>query len=132
MLLFLALIFDIKTDKVPNVLILCGYLTGMLNLVIKYGGFGVLRCILIIAVVWLCFMPVYVFGGLGGGDCKLLAWPALFLESGLLKCYFLIFLCGGVIALYRLFVNKKKTFHFTAAAFLGVIILFIGEVLKVV
>lgn len=122
-LLILALICDLKTDKVPNVLILLGYGAGMANFVIKYGMPGILWSVFAIMAVWLCLLPVYILGGLGGGDCKLLAWIVLFFDAGqVLECYFLIFLCGGMIALAKLIVEKKRTFHFTAAVFLGVIV----------
>ncbi len=125
-LLFFALICDLKTDKVPNVLILSGYGTGMVNFVIKYGLPGILWSVLAVAAVWLCLLPVHALGGLGGGDCKLLAWIVLFFEAGqLLECYFFIFLCGGIIATGKLLMAKGRTFHFAAATFFGVILFWV-------
>lgn len=127
-LLFFALICDLKTDKVPNMLILLGYGIGMVNLVMGYGPVGILWGVLAVAAVWLCLLPVHALKGLGGGDCKLLAWIVLFFEAGhVLECYFFIFLCGGIIAIAKLWITKKRNFHFTVATFLGVI-LFLGKV----
>jgi len=122
-LLFVAFICDMKTDKVPNKLILLGYGIGLANFVIKYGPLGILFGIMAVGAVWLCLFPVYRMGGLGGGDCKMLAWTVLFLEPDmLLECYFFIFLCGGIIALIKIVLAKGRTFHFTIAALLGVMI----------
>ncbi len=122
-LLFVAFIFDIKTDKVPNKLILLGYGIGVVNFMIRYGFVGILFGILAIGAVWLCFFPVYRMGGLGGGDCKLLAWMVLFIMPDmLLECYFYIFLCGGIIAFIKIVLTKGRMFHFTIAALLGVMI----------
>lgn len=124
-LLFVALICDLKTDKVPNVLVILGYGIGMVNFVLRFGLLGILWSILAVAAVWLCLFPVYAIGGLGGGDCKLLAWIVLFFDAGqLLECYFFIFLCGGVISVTKLLTARGRTFHFTVAAFLGVILFF--------
>ncbi|MBE5948420.1 MAG: hypothetical protein E7261_05245 [Lachnospiraceae bacterium] len=122
-LLLIAFICDLKTDKVPNILILSGYGIGVVACVLRYGANGVIWGIFLVVAVWLICMPVYLLGGLGGGDCKLLAWIVLFFEpEQLLECYFFIFLCGGVIALIKLIAAKRRTFHFTVAAFLGVIV----------
>lgn len=122
-LLFLALIFDIRTEKVPNSLILVGYAAGAINFVMWYGAIGFLLSILSVFVVWICLMPVFLYGGLGGGDCKLLAWIVLFFRTECLtECYFMIFLCGAVIALYKKFIRGRRTFHFTMAAFAGVLL----------
>ena len=122
-LLFVAFICDMKTDKVPNKLILFGYGIGLVNFVIRYGPLGILFGIMAALAVWLCLFPVYRMGGLGGGDCKMLAWTVLFLEPDrLLECYFFIFLCGGIIAIIKIVLAKGRTFHFTIAALLGVMI----------
>ena len=122
-LLFVAFICDMKTDKVPNVLVLLGYGIGIVNYMLKFGLPGILWSVLAVLAVWLCLFPVYALGGLGGGDCKLLAWIVLFFDVGqLLECYFFIFLCGGVVALVKLLMARGRTFHFTVAAFLGVIL----------
>lgn len=122
-LLFIALICDLRTDKVPNKLIVTGYVLGAVGLVFKHGPVGALWCVLLVAAVWLCLMPAYVCGGLGGGDCKLLAWIVLFLEKEQqLECYFLVFACAAVVAVLKLFITGRRTFHFTIAAFMGVLL----------
>ena len=122
-LLFVAFICDMKTDKVPNVLVLLGYGIGIVNYMLKFGLPGIFWSVLAVLAVWLCLFPVYAIGGLGGGGCKLLAWIALFFDAEqLLECYFFIFLCGGLIALVKLFMSRGRTFHFTVAAFFGVIL----------
>ena len=120
-LLFVAFICDMKTDKVPNKLILSGYGIGVVNFVLRYGPFGILFAVAAVLAVLLCLIPVYRIGGLGGGDCKMLAWMVLFLEPEMLpECYFFIFLCGGIIAIIKIVLKKGRTFHFTIAALFGV------------
>ncbi len=127
-LLFLALVFDMRSYKVPNVLILIGYVSGAIGLCMQYGVSGILISLISIAVVWLIFSPFFIIRGLGGGDCKLLAWIPLFLRyEWILECYFLIFVCAGTVGVLNYFITKKRRFRFSIAAFLGVIILYMIE-----
>lgn len=116
------MLFDIRSYKVPNVLILTGYAVGTINLCARHGVTGILISIISIAIVWLIFFPVYTIRGLGGGDCKLLAWIPLFIKAEwILEGYFYIFVCAGVVGVIKLVFRKSKRFRFTIAAFLGVL-----------
>lgn len=127
-LLFLALVFDMRSYKVPNVLVLIGYMTGTISLCMQHGAAGILISLISIAIVWLIFSPFFIIRGLGGGDCKLLAWVPLFLRYELiLECYFLIFACAGMVGILNYFISRKRRFRFSIAAFLGVVILYIKE-----
>ena len=124
-LLFMALLFDIRSYKVPNVLILIGYGIGAICLCIQHGTAGILISLISIAIVWLIFSPFFITRGLGGGDCKLLAWIPLFLRyEWILECYFLIFACAGMVGIISFAITKKRRFRFSIAAFLGVIFLY--------
>ncbi len=67
----------------------------------------------ILTILLLC--PVYLAGGLGGGDVKLFAVTALFLSSNeLLYVLILSFVIGAVIGLIKVVSKKEfsKTIHF--------------------
>ncbi len=69
----LAAVFDLKTGKVPNVLIILGLLTGLLYAFARGGLSGMLdalsRCLAIMAIFYLFF----IIGTMGAGDVKLYA-----------------------------------------------------------
>ncbi len=122
------MLFDIKSYKVPNVLILTGYAAGTINLCARHGAAGILISIISIAIVWLIFSPVYIIRGLGGGDCKLLAWIPLFIKAEwILESYFLVFVCAGVVGVVKLIFRKNRRFRFAIAAFLGVLWCILGH-----
>lgn len=119
---FLAMIFDIRSCKIPNKLIIAGYATGIINLCIRHGPAGIFIGLCSIAIVWLIISPVYMLRGLGGGDCKLLAWIPLFTAPELiLEQYFYIFVCAATMGVLKLLVHKKRQFRFAIAAFAGVL-----------
>ena len=102
-LLLVSTWFDIRTKKIPNLLIIVGLFS-----VIAYtgysGGFSkiiyaVAMCILTIA---LCF-PLFRLHGIGAGDIKLLALiAALHGMERLLYVSFVMFTCAGIYILWKL------------------------------
>jgi len=101
-LVIVAGIYDVLWRRIPNWLVLPGFLLGLgLNALLgsdyapglKEAGIGV-------GLAFLIYFPLYVLGGMGAGDVKLMAaiaaiagwknWLIIFIFSGIL---------GGVIAL---------------------------------
>jgi prepilin peptidase CpaA len=95
-----AMVWDVRTRRLPNVLTLGSAAAGVAFATIESGGSGTAWSI----VGWFAgialFLPLFALGGLGGGDVKLLAAFGAWLGPvGALWTAFAAALFGGVIAL---------------------------------
>ena len=121
-----AALQDLKKDKIYNVYVLLGILTGWLLCLATEGPRG-----LPVRMGWtvcaLCIMmPVYLIGGLGAGDVKFLAGVASFLPY---REWFIVtgaaFLMTALYGIVRLAVTRSLhgTVHFAVPVFAGVLLL---------
>lgn len=95
---------DLRTGRIPNVLTLTGLGVALVlrsTGAMAAGGFGILGAGLAGAALALALsFPLFVLGGLGGGDVKLLVAVGAFLSpSRLLVALAVMAILGGVIAL---------------------------------
>ena len=120
--LFLAVVFDLKKRRVPNLLVLAGYGAGVAGLGIQHGIRGAVSGVFLAAAALACFMPLYIAGMLGGGDCKVLSWIALFAGRASPDCYLYVLVCAGFAALFVRFILGKRTFCFTVPVFAGAVL----------
>lgn len=98
-LLTLAAVCDIRTQRIPNLLVLTGLVLGLAWHGWRGGGPGLLLSLEGIAVAGLALLP-YAVGGLGAGDVKLLgAVGALMGPLFLLWTLLGTVLAGGLLAL---------------------------------
>ncbi|HUP01724.1 MAG TPA: prepilin peptidase [Gemmatimonadota bacterium] len=98
-MLGVAVVFDLRTRRIPNVLTVTGLLVA---LALRAGaGTGSLMAGLAGAGIALALtFPLVMLGGLGGGDAKLLAAVGGFLGPGSLPTALLVTaLTGGAMAL---------------------------------
>jgi len=92
-------IWDLRTRRIPNWLVLTGLLLGFLLNGFLFYGQGVLRSAGGMGLALLIYLPMYVLRGMGGGDVKLMAalgaiagwrlWLGIFIVSAIL---------GGILA----------------------------------
>jgi len=98
-LLTLAAVCDIRTHRIPNLLVLLGLVLGLVGHGWRGGGPGLLLSLEGVAVAGLALLP-YALGGLGAGDVKLLgAVGALMGPVFLLWTLLGTVLVGGLLAL---------------------------------
>ena len=95
---------DLRTGRIPNVLTLTGLGVALVlrsTGAIAAGGFGILGAGLAGAALALALsFPLFILGGLGGGDVKLLVAVGAFLSpSRLLVALAVMAIVGGLIAL---------------------------------
>jgi prepilin peptidase CpaA len=80
-LLAIAMLTDFRDRRIPNSIVMIGLVIGVLG----HGwsaGFGGLAVGAIGACVGLlCFLPLYIAGGMGAGDVKLMAMCGAFLGA---------------------------------------------------
>ncbi len=96
----IAMIMDIKWEKVSNQWIFLGWTAGAVCGTVQGGLTGAARFLFGAIVPVIILFPLFAARMLGTGDIKLFSVLAGFMELGvLLRCMLLSFLIGGVIAL---------------------------------
>ena len=100
LVLFLASLWDFKKGKIPNLLIIVGFLYGLMRVFYYQNLFrhipGILFPILLL-------YPLFKIGTIGAGDIKLLSVIGLyisFMES--IYCMFLAFVIGAIFSILRM------------------------------
>lgn len=99
LLIFIAVITDIRSHRIPNWLTASILLAGLGTQIILSGSNGLIFSLSGIALGFICFFPFYLKQGMGAGDVKLMAAIGSFLGfkfTFLAAAYTLIF--GGIIA----------------------------------
>lgn len=97
---FSGMLFDIKTDRIPNMLIAAEIATGFLYQVLSLGTLGLPAFLAGLVVPFMVTYPLFLFRMLGAGDCKLLM--ALGSVAGFpLNAQIMLWslLCGAVMAI---------------------------------
>jgi prepilin peptidase CpaA len=100
-LLLAAAFSDIQTRRIPNRLILLGFITSF-GIQIFFGGDGRFFSWTLGLLSGLgLFMPLYFFRAMGAGDVKLMAMVGAFLgPTSILGAALTILLAGGILALF--------------------------------
>ena len=109
-LLFIALISDIKTYRIKNVIVYPYIIAGIVTNTALYGlnGFGASLSGTLVPVLLLIFL--YILRMLGAGDIKL--FGAIGAIMGVEFALFTIaysFLAGGIIAIVLILIRKNST-----------------------
>ena len=95
----LAAVSDVRTGRIPNWLTFGAMAGGLVFSAIHAGGSGVVTSLFGGLVGLALFLPLFVLGGMGGGDVKLLAAVGTWLGPfGALQAALWASLAGGVLA----------------------------------
>lgn len=95
-----AAVIDAREHRIPNWLVGPCLLTGLVLRWAMEGRGGLWDSFAAISLALLATIPIYLLGGLGMGDCKLLAAVGVWL--GLYQMVFVLFgtaLAGGILAI---------------------------------
>ena len=121
LLLAVAIVMDLTSDRIPNWLIVMGTAVGL------WQSDQFCRSILLYACIVLIFFPFFGSGALGAGDVKCFAMISLYLTfSCLLWALFFTFLFATIFSVYRILQNRsfflqKSKIHLAVPIFLGVV-----------
>lgn len=103
-----AVVMDLLFDKIYNEWILISIMTGLSCSVWKGGGEGLLMSLLTMTIPLIVLYPLFMIGGLGAGDIKLLAAVGCFLTvRGIVITIGLSFLTGAVISLLKMLAERN-------------------------
>ncbi len=101
LLLLLAALADLKTDRIPNGFVVLGGCIGILGRLL--GGVDMRRTFLSVLLAFLLLYPLFRIGAIGAGDIKVLMMVGSFMDAGeLFAVLVLSFLIGAVCALMKL------------------------------
>ncbi len=101
-----ALVYDIYFKKIPNYLLLTGYAGIAPFMYIKYGIFGVIEAVLTIFLIGAALIVVYIIGGLGAGDVKLLCLIGGYLGlENAIKYTLLVIFIGALTGIVKVLTN---------------------------
>lgn len=123
LLLFLlvsAVCFDVRFRRIPNLLIVIGWVAGLIWHITgfsghwafdpsKPGAVGAVGALLSSLVLLLAFLPLYVLRIMGAGDVKLMSVVGMFFGASgeswtqLIGVSLSVLIAGGVLAVARLF-----------------------------
>lgn len=99
---------DLLFDKIYNEWILLSVMAGLSYAVWQGGGSGLLRSLLTMTIPIVLLYPLFMIGGLGAGDVKLLAAVGCFLSiRGVIVTIGLSFLTGAVISLLKMLAERN-------------------------
>ena len=128
LLLLVAAWQDIRSRRIPNVLVFSGAMGGvLLNSLLpqEMGGLGVLDSLAGLGIGLALLLPLYLLRAMGAGDVKLMAMTGAFLGvQGTIIALLYVLLVGGVLALavtwyqgnLRRLLHSLKTMLFIGAA----------------
>lgn len=100
LLVAVAMVFDVKSHRIPNWLVFFGALLGLAYQTFSTYGIGAMASIQGLAVGLAAFMPLYLLRAMGAGDVKLMAMVGTYLGPlSTLGAVLTVFIAGGVLAM---------------------------------
>lgn len=100
LLLATAVVFDVKSHRIPNWLVFSGALVGLAYHALSSHGMGVMASLQGLAVGLVAFMPFYLLRAMGAGDVKLMAMVGAYLgPASAFGAVLTVFIAGGVLAM---------------------------------
>jgi len=99
-LLLIAVFFDVRSHRIPNLLVLAGLIIGIAYHSFMASGWGLAYALTGAAVGFVVFFPIYLMRGMGAGDVKLMAMVGAFLgAASTFGAILMTLIAGGVLAL---------------------------------
>ena len=105
-LLGIAVVSDLRRNRIPNLLIVVGLWLGIAGQVVSSGVAGLGHGLLGMLIGFSVFLPLYALGGMAAGDVKLMAMVGAFLtpQHALWAAFFSLIaggVCGALFVLVR-------------------------------
>jgi prepilin peptidase CpaA len=94
---------DVRTRRIPNVLSLAIAILGLLRIILGHDSVAMGHTLAAATAIFIAAFLLFWYGGIGGGDTKLVAATALLVGyHDLFSFLFLMSACGGALALAML------------------------------
>lgn len=113
-----AVFTDLRSRRIPNLLTLAAALMGFGFQVWNFGSDGAINAASGLCAGFLALIPIYLWGGMGAGDVKLMASVGAFLNFKLaVIAASLTLVAGGIFGLAILL--WRRGFHSMAGRYVG-------------
>lgn len=107
-LVTIASIYDIKTRRIPNWLVIIGLIISLFHQAFSGYGYGFKFWAIGLSTGFISFLPLYSIRAMGAGDVKLMATVGSFLGGmAAFQTVLLTLLAGGVLALLIVLRNRS-------------------------
>lgn len=107
-ILIVAVIMDMLFDKIYNEWILVSIVAGLSFAAWQGGRTGLLGAVISMIIPIIILYPLFMIGGLGAGDIKLLAAVGCFLTSReTITCLGISFLIGAALSLLKMIAERN-------------------------
>lgn len=107
-LLLIAVITDIHSRKIPNLLIVAGLVIAMIGQLFLPSGEGWQAWLLGMLAGFAAFLPLYLLHGMAAGDVKLMSAVGAFVGWGMaLKIALVTFIIGGIMGIIYILVKGR-------------------------
>lgn len=122
LLLAVAVVTDLRSNKIPNLLIITGLVLGIIT------SNHIIESISVSLFIFLIFFPAFKIGALGAGDIKCIAMMSFYLtRHELLWALFYTFLTAAIYSIckilyYRSFQIRKSKIRLAFFLFIGTLI----------
>ncbi|MBI4908506.1 MAG: prepilin peptidase [Acidobacteria bacterium] len=108
LLVVVAAVYDVRSRRIPNWLVLLGALLGMALNAVLYEQAGLKLSALGIGMALLVYVPLFAIRGMGAGDVKLMAAVGSIVGPvNWLFIFVLTAICGGILAVVLLVVKGR-------------------------
>lgn len=108
LLLTVAAVTDLMFDKIYNGWVLAAMATGLAYAAWQGGGSGFIQALVSMTVPIVLLYPLFMIGGLGAGDIKLLAAAGCFLTvKEVVICLGISFFLGAVFSILKMAAEKN-------------------------
>jgi prepilin peptidase CpaA len=103
---------DVRTRRIPNVLSLAIAILGLLRIILGHDPAAMGHTLAAATAIFIVAFLLFWYGGIGGGDTKLVAATALLVGyHDLFSFLFLMSVCGGALALAMLARDRLHPRH---------------------
>lgn len=109
-LLLMATIFDVRSRHIPNWLVACGTIIGIVYSGLSPYGIGTIGSLGGLAIGLVTFTPFYLLRAMGAGDVKLMAMVGTYLgPTSTFSAVLTVFIAGGLLAVAAAIRNGAMT-----------------------
>lgn len=117
----IALFFDLKERRIPNLLNLIGVIIGFLYNIINLSVDGLLFSIKGLFIGFSLMLTLYIISAVGAGDVKLFTALGVLMGSDFVLYLFVVTIfLTGIFAIIFLLIKNRNNFGVTKRGFMGI------------